>query len=67
MIDGTLPNEKREAEMCLLQRKLALMDLLSEMVNGDYTRGFQISGLISNKIDALNERLDNDLWEIDDE
>ncbi len=70
MIDGTIPAETNGAVQALEQRRLALLELLETISKHDYTKGFQINGLISTEIDKLTERLDIDngtLWEIEDE
>lgn len=68
MHDGTLPNDTREATEALQQRKLILAEVLNEMLKHGYTQAFQVSGLINNKIDSIDKRIETgDLWEMEDE
>lgn len=68
MIDGTLPSDAQGATLALKQRILILLELQEEILDKCYTKGFEISGLITNKVEAIDKRIETgDLWEIEDE
>jgi hypothetical protein len=68
MIDGTLPSDTQGAIQALKQRKLILLELQNEMTEKGYTKGYEVSGLISNKVESIDSRIDSgDLWELGDE
>tara|TARA_R110000851_G_scaffold160243_1_gene303458 strand:+ start:3125 stop:3331 length:207 start_codon:yes stop_codon:yes gene_type:complete len=68
MIDGTLPSDTQGATQALKQRKLILAELHAEILKHSYVMAYEVTGLIDNKMDAINERIETgELWEMGDE
>ena len=68
MIDGTLPSDTQGATQALKQRKLILAELHAEILESSYVMAYEVTGLIDNKMDAINKRIETgELWEMDDE
>lgn len=68
MIDGTLPSDTQGATLALRQRILILLELQEEMLAANYTKGYEVSGLITTKVEEIDKRIETgDLWEIKDE
>tara|TARA_R110000850_G_scaffold100316_7_gene207546 strand:+ start:4106 stop:4312 length:207 start_codon:yes stop_codon:yes gene_type:complete len=68
MIDGTLPSDTQGATQALKQRKLILAEVHAEILENSYVMAYEVTGLIDNKMDAINKRIETgELWEMDDE
>jgi hypothetical protein len=66
MIDGTLPSDTQGATVALKQRKLILAELYKEILEHSYVMAYEVTGLIDNKMDSINKRIETgELWEID--
>ena len=58
MPDSNIPNNKHEAAIYLKSRKQAYLDLAAEVCENDMKTANQISGLIFNKIEELDQALE---------
>ena len=58
MKDFNIPNDKHEAAIYLKSRKQAYLDIAAEICENGMTTGSQISGLIFNKIEELDQALE---------
>ena len=59
MTDPNMPNDKHEAIIYLKAKKQAYLELVAEICEHNMTTGSQISGLVFNKIDELDEDLES--------
>ena len=59
MTDGNIPSDKHSANIYLRAKKLAYLELIADILDSDMTTTSQISGLIYNKLEVVDNELEN--------